>query len=134
MCPEHRRALGRKGSDGGRVFTTVTKYNVTGTVKQNSLPYEGTSGVLPPDSVLRWTTYSYDGVGRVVTATNPDGTQQQACFKDSEASAVAIDANGHRRREVRDVRGNRVQVQEYQGTYGTCTTDAGAPYGTTTYQ
>ena len=38
-----------------------------------------------------------------------------------------------RRRTTRDAYGRVVKVEEYTGTYTTCTTARGSPYATTTY-
>jgi len=108
-----------------KTIVSVTTYNVTGTVKQTSLPYF--DGLDTP----RYQTYIYDSLGRATKVSNPDSTFNLACYNDGVT--VKIDANGHRRREVRDALGRTVKVQEYTGSYSSCTTDEGTPYATTLY-
>jgi len=126
----------KKGSFLGRILATVTRYNPTGTVRQTSMPYVDTTGLVPADTSpsLRWTRFAYDSMGRALSRSMPDNTRTLACYRDLDGSSVSIDANNHRRREVRDVQGNRVRVQEYTGAFATCATDAGTPYATTNYE
>ena len=79
----------------------------------------------------QWTTFRYDALGRVTRTTYPDGTQTRACYDDWVT--VEIDANRHKTRTTRDAYGRVVKVEEYTGTYTTCSTARGTPYATTTY-
>lgn len=117
-----------------KTIVVDTVYNATGTVKQASLPY---FDVL---ETSRNMTYVYDLLGRVTQADNPDATFALACYNDGVT--VKIDAKSHRKREVRDALGRLVKVQEYTGSFSTCTTDETAvttvnivspPYATTYY-
>ncbi|MEW6682131.1 MAG: FG-GAP-like repeat-containing protein [Nitrospirota bacterium] len=126
-------ALGRtirqrsSGPDSNIIVTDI-QYDSRGAVRQTSLPYfetiESASG--------RWTTTSYDALGRVVRRDFPDGTRTLACY--SDWVAVSIDANNHHRREALDASGRVIEVNEYAGTFSTCDTSLGTPYATTTYE
>lgn len=90
------------------------------------MPYfDGTEG-------QRYTTFKYDALGRAAQVDNPDFTSVKACY--NNGVRVGIDANKHRKRETRNALGRLVKVEEYTGTYDSCTTDAGTPYSTTTYE
>ena len=112
------------GTDS-KIVTASIQYDNRGAVTQQSLP------VFEPASPNQWTTSEYDPLGRTIKTTNPDGSRGLACYDDWVT--VAIDANHHRHRTVRDASGRVVTVQEYTGTYTTCTTSVGSPYSTTTY-
>jgi RHS repeat-associated protein len=119
-----------KGSShtSARVFATKTVFDSTGTTQKTSLPYEDV-----PGPTVHWTSLSYDAKGRVISVTKPDGTRSVTCYRDLDGSSAALDANGHRRRQLVDVRGNLIRVDEYTGTFPSCTTTAGSPYATTRY-
>lgn len=71
-------------------------------------------------------------MGRILEVQKPDLTKEKVCY--DRGVTVRIDANGHRKRETRDVQGRLIKVEEYEGIYSSCTTDVGTPYATTTYQ
>jgi RHS repeat-associated protein len=81
----------------------------------------------------RFTTYAYDVNGRPVSVTAPDGSVVTTCRDDMVGVTVVVDPNKHRRRETRDVNGRVRRIEEYLGTFATCTTDVGTPYATTLY-
>jgi RHS repeat-associated protein len=117
-----------RGSATGRVIATRVRFNASGTVASQTLPYlDGTDGTLPG------TSFTYDAFGRRKTIVAVDGTTSLLCYSDLDGTTVAIDASGHKRREVRNVRGDIVQVQTYQGTFDACTTGIGTPYTSTVY-
>jgi RHS repeat-associated protein len=116
-----------RGNPTGRTIATRAIYSATGTINSTSLPYFEAS------EAPRWTTFAYDWRGRVVSQLNPDGARALACHGDLDGVAVTIDANNHRRRESRDLGGRLVQVEEYRGTFASCTLEAGSPYATTLY-
>lgn len=120
-----RTTLSKKDGPNGTYIAQQTQYNATGTVAQSSLPYfEGTE-------TPRWTAYKYDALGRTIEVTNPDGTTSTACY--DSLVTVGIDIDGHRKRTTKDVLGRLVKVEEYEGTYDSCTTDAGTSYAETNY-
>jgi len=117
----------KKDGPDGKTITTQTQYNNTGTVSQTSLPYF--TGL----ETARWTTNKYDAMGRVIEVNNPDSTKVMACYNDGVT--VGIDADGHRKRETKNAQGKLVKVEEYTGTFATCTPfDTGTLYATTIYQ
>jgi RHS repeat-associated protein len=122
------------GSASARVIAEERTYDASGRLASRSLPH--LSGTLPPEHIgpEARTRFRYDAYNRIVEETRPDGARTLTCYRDFDGSSVSIDPNGHRRRTVRDARGNVVRVQEYRGTYGSCTTDEGQPYATTDYE
>ena len=118
----------KKKSTGpdSKVTVTDTQYNVRGAVLKTSLPYfEGTGSP-------QWKTFVYDPVGRITRTDNPDASRILACNDDWVS--VTIDANNHKKREVKDSAGRLIRVDEYTGTFTTCDVAVGTPYATTTYQ
>ena len=108
----------------GKTIVTQTQYDSRGAVARSSLPYfEGGSP--------SWRSMTYDPLGRVINATDPDGSRALRCYRDWVTTS--IDANNRRRRETRDAAGRVVQVNEYLENFTSCTTDVGTPYATTRY-
>ncbi len=119
-----------KTGPDAKFIVTETKYNKTGTVSQTSLPYF--KGL---ETTARWTDYTYDPIGRVTRIDyiyeNP-ATRVLSCY--NNGVTVTIDTENHRRRQTKNAQGKLVKVEEYQGTYSTCSTDAGTPYASTIYE
>jgi YD repeat-containing protein len=89
----HLDGLGRvvqttKSTPGGTVFVD-TAYDARGNVASVTNPHYSTSS--PTDGS---TSFLYDGLGRQVKVTNPDGSYSQAAFKGS-AVALADEGNGN---------------------------------------
>jgi RHS repeat-associated protein len=117
------------GSTSARVISTRTYFNATGTKAAMSLPYDDT---LP--STERRAAFQYDALGRVTVVNAPDGTSTLFCYRDRDGSSASVDANGHPRRQVIDVHGNVVLVEEYKGlVLQSCSTAPGTPYASTSY-
>jgi RHS repeat-associated protein len=114
----------RAGAQGKTVVKETTYQGVARRVATETLPYF--EGETP-----KYRTFSYDAFGRVLTVTAPGEGTMQACYA---AGVVGlIDGNGHRKRDTRDFYGRVTTVEEYTGSYATCTTDVGTPYARTTY-
>ncbi len=121
-----RTYVQQKTGPAGRYVTARTEYNNTGTVKRSTMPYfEGES------YYDKWTYFTYDAMGRTTRVDNPDGTYVTACF--GAAVTVGIDADKHKKHQTRDSMGRLVKVEEYTGTFTSCTPEAGSPYAATTY-
>ena len=114
----------RTGPDSKNI-SVLTQYNPTGTVAQRSIPHFDAGQTT-------WKQFQYDPVGRVIRAINPDGTGPLNC--EDDWVSVTIDANHHRTRTIRDAYGRVVEIDNYLGNYGSCTTDAQSPYAVTQYQ
>jgi uncharacterized protein RhaS with RHS repeats len=97
------------GHDGTTVVSTVdTVYgpcacSPLGKVSQVSQPYA------PGDTRL-WTTYTYDGSGRTLTTTAPDGSITHYTYQGNQTTIT--DPAGKWKTYVNDAFGNLVQVQE----------------------
>ncbi len=111
-----------------KITVTEIQYESRGAIRQKSLPYFKTL----ESAAGRWSTSSHDALGRVIRLDSPDGTRSLVCFNDWVTGT--IDAADHRQRVPKDAYGRTVRVDEYQGTFSTCTTDVGSPYATTVYQ
>jgi YD repeat-containing protein len=110
----------KEGPDGSTIVQDI-EYDSTGRVYRKSLPYfDGTGSP-------KWITYTYDPVGRVTQITNPDSTVVTTSY--DKSTTTFIDANGHKKVEVKDVYGRLIKVEEYTGTTG-----SHALYATTTYE
>jgi RHS repeat-associated protein len=102
----------------GKTVVTQTQYDARGAVRAQSLPAFSGDGTL-------WQTMSYDPMGRITQVLNPDGSRTLQCQDDWVTASV--DANGHWQREVRDVAGRVLTIEEFGGTVSSCsTTGAGA--------
>ena len=112
------------GAENSRILTE-TQYDARGAVTRTSVPYKAGS------STKQWSTSTYDPLGRVVQTTHPDGTRTRACYDDGVT--VTLDAKNHKKRTTRDAYGRVTKVEEYTGTFSTCSTARGTPYATTTY-
>ncbi|PZS06134.1 MAG: hypothetical protein DLM69_00415 [Candidatus Chloroheliales bacterium] len=82
----------------------------------------------PDNSVERWTSTSYDSLGRAASVTAPDNTVTQMSYGSAAygPSTTSIDANQHQKRMEYDVFGRLTAAVELTGT-------TGLPYATTTY-
>ncbi len=110
----------KDGPDGKTIVADI-EYDSTGRVFRKSLPYFEVIGT------PRWMTYTYDPVGRVTQITNPDGTFVTTSY--DKDTTTFIDANDHKKVEIKDVYGRLIKVEEYTGTGG-----AYSLYATTIYE
>ena len=115
------------GSGSMKVLVSESQYDIRGLVKQSSLPYFKTT----ESATGRWTTMTYDTLGRMVKSTNPDNTSSQVCY--SGWTTTFLDQKFHKRVETKDAYGRLVTVQEYTGTQANCLTTGGTLYATTNY-
>jgi YD repeat-containing protein len=123
-----RTYLAKKSGPAGKVIATQTQYNATGTVHRSSLPYfDGTE-------TPRWTHYTYDDLGRATEVLNEydnPPTSVKACY--DVLVTTGLDAEGHKKRQTKDALGRLVKVEEFDGTFASCSTND-APYAETTYE
>ena len=110
-----------------KTIVVQSEYTRQGLLYRTSLPRFTT------DMTVTWAgTNVYDLAGRLVETAFADGTKARKCF--DEFVSVAIDADGHRKRETRDSSGHLLKVEEYSGAFSGCDASAGTPYATSTYQ
>lgn len=127
-----RTITNESSGSNGTTLVTKTEYTVKGQVSRTSLPYFKTG-----ESVTgRWSTMSYDPLGRVIQITHPDtlgGTllTTKSCY--APFVTVTLDPSGARKRETKDAYGRVVKIEEYSTTASTCDTAVGTPYATTNY-
>ncbi|BEH09273.1 RHS repeat-associated core domain-containing protein [Geobacter sulfurreducens subsp. ethanolicus] len=118
-----------KGPSSSRPYIqSDTTYDSRGNVVSRTTP------TYPQDYAKASThpfAYAYDSQGRVTRVTSPENTATSTCY-DRDVT-VTVDPNGHRRREVRDVYGRLLKVQEYEGRFSSCSTEEGTPYASTVY-
>ena len=109
-----RTIASEKTGTGATKIRTEQTYDVRGLVRSKTLPFiTGQTGI--PLS-----TSFYDAVGRVAKITHPDGSVSKVCY--ANRSVDTLDPKGHRRREVRDVYGRVVKVEQYEGVGADCST------------
>ncbi|MEW5744707.1 MAG: FG-GAP-like repeat-containing protein [Nitrospirota bacterium] len=110
----------------GKYIISETVFNNRGQVFKASLPYfaDASGNAL---ETRRWTTFTYDVLGRPVRVDNPDNTYVRKEYFQNRTTL--IDANGHVKVEEKDVYGKLVKVEEYSGVYPNHTL-----YATTTYE
>ncbi len=112
----------KKTGPDSKVTVVETRYNSQGMADQTSLPYfEGIEAA-------RYTTFTYDPLGRLTQTTNPDGTVATADYA-TPWEVKSVDANNHQRTERRDAYGRLIEVKEFTGTSSSPTV-----YATTTYE
>lgn len=114
-----RTILEKKTGPDNKIIDLQTQYNNTGTISQKSLPY------FENLDFPKWTTFSYDSLGRTTQINNPDGTTVSYSYGNWET--WSLDPNKHQKHEARDAWGRLVKVDEYTGSYGQNL------YATTTY-
>jgi RHS repeat-associated protein len=92
-------------SDPAGADVVDTVYNGLGQVYTVSNPYRNTSNGL--------TTYAYDGLGRTISQTNPDGSSQQWSY--SGNTVISTDENGNQWQRTSDALGRLINVLEPNG-------------------
>lgn len=120
------------------IVSGLTKYNSRGLPERQFLPYYSDKPLNVAEIVSPATPNTlteYDPMGRVVKATNPDGTYSTAQYKDW--TTVSIDENGHKQESDFDAYGRLIQKREYLGADGRSPNypaSAYALYATTNYK
>jgi RHS repeat-associated protein len=125
----------RTPAPGGQDVVTFTLYNVAGEQSTTSVQYfvtaytgaPGSAAYSIPDSSQTVTTYSYDGLGRTLSTTDPlshttqtaysvvcnaAGTSDSQCYEQT----LTTDANNHRHGGLTDGFGRLIYDQRYSGS------------------
>jgi hypothetical protein len=98
-----------------------TKYDNMGRVSQVSNPYRSTAGSEGPTNPSnRWTTSTYDALGRVLTVQTSDTAQVSSVY--SGTTVTVTDQAGRKRKSETDALGRLVKVTEAPEV-ATCQTD-----------
>jgi RHS repeat-associated protein len=123
-----------QGFDGSTIRVS-TAYDALGRVSQTSRPYFVNGGT------PRYTTFTYDALGRALTRTKPDGSVSQVAYHG--LAVTKTNALGQTRSTVKNSQGNVVSVTDALGNtmtyvydgFGnlTKTTDASGNVTTATY-
>ena len=94
----------------GHIGVTDVEYDVMGRVKRTSNPYyaSGASAAINPSG--KWTTATYDKLGRATSITLPDNTQIQSAYNGT--TTTVTDQAGRQRRQLTDSLGRVVRVDE----------------------
>jgi|GEM_PF-4980374 len=102
-------------SEGTNKFTVTSKtYDLLGNVQKDYLPKTTTGNSYESPVVTDpGTTYTYDVMGRVLTATNTLGTSTNSY---DDWTTTSTDADAKRKDYTNDARRNLVQVKEYIGS------------------
>lgn len=131
---ENRLVETRTAAPGGQDVVQFILYNAAGQVSQTSVKYfvptyTGPADQLAysvPDSTQAATYTTYDGLGRILSATdalsnsgqisysvacNVVGTSDAACYEET----LAVDPNGHQQGTLSDAFGRTIYAQRYSG-------------------
>ena len=98
-----------------QVVSGLTRYNTKGQPIEKYLPYfrPERADYLEPDYSLPHSSLSYDSLGRVTEATNPDLSRSSSIY--SLWSVANIDPNGHKTAKHFDAWGRIIRVEEFTG-------------------
>jgi YD repeat-containing protein len=110
-----------EAASAGKIIVANTGYNGLDQVVRQSLPYEvaATLGVYQsPNWSQPKTETSYDGLGRVLTVTNPNGAQRQTRYHFGSANREIgmVDELGHQQIQEIDAFGRLVKAKQYTVT------------------
>ena len=110
------REVGRDtlGFDGSTIRARKN-YDPLGRVQQTTRPFF-------IGATKQWTVYTYDALGRVLTATAPDGSITQMAYHG--LSVTQTNANNEARTVVKNARGDVIQVTDAQSNNFYYTRDA----------
>jgi RHS repeat-associated protein len=103
------REIRSEMSEGSTSILTDKQYDQMGRLWRTSNPYR-TGEAVP------WTTTACDGLGRVLTATTPDGAQVNTVYNGDQATVT--DPAGKQRSSTTDALGRLTQVVEVLGEGG----------------
>ncbi|MDW8101075.1 MAG: RHS repeat-associated core domain-containing protein, partial [Anaerolineae bacterium] len=109
------------------------RYNALGQVARQTLPYlypAAPGSYRAPDWSRPQRQYAYDGLGRLIQVTHPDGTRVRHFY--DRRRVATLDENGHQTIRERDPFGRLIAVRQYQGVYTSPAWEA-IPYATATY-
>ena len=114
------------GESGHTIISSTTAYNNCGEVVNEYVSQDFASILTSYQTPGSWnsTSYTYDGLGRVLVQTNPDGTQLSNNYSNSWETIIT-DALGHRKNYYCDAYQNLIKVEELDSSYNI--------YGTTNY-
>ena len=99
------RTLEARQYEGASTFiATKTEYDAVGRAFKSSNPYR------PQSESTVWTTTAFDGLGRVISVTTPDGAFASTSY--SGNTATVTDQAGKKRKSVSDGLGRLVEVYE----------------------
>ncbi len=109
-----------EAASAGRIIVANTRYNGLDQVVRQSLSYE-VSAVLGAYQAPDWsqpkTETSYDGLGRVLTVTNPNGAQRQTRYRFGSTMANreigVVDELGRQQIQEIDAFGRLVKAKQY---------------------
>ncbi|MEW5745519.1 MAG: RHS repeat-associated core domain-containing protein [Nitrospirota bacterium] len=92
----------------GKFIVSETRYNTRGLVATTSLPYFVDAAGQPLETI-RWTSYTYDPIGRVTKVISPDNTTVTKSYEIYvNYRVVTTDANGGYKIEEKDVYGRLI--------------------------
>jgi RHS repeat-associated protein len=104
------RIIREEAGNGSTIVSVVeTEYDSCacspiGKLKRVSMPHA-------PNAAVYWTTYNYDGLGRTVSVTSPDGASTKR-YEYAGNTVKFIDEAGRWKKYTMDAFGNIVQVEE----------------------
>jgi RHS repeat-associated protein len=94
----------------GHVGVTDIDYDEMGRVKRTSNPYYASGATAPINPSGKWTTVTYDKLGRAIEIELPDLTKIQSSYNGT--TTTVTDQAGRQRRQLVDALGRVVRVDE----------------------
>ncbi len=104
-----------------QIISGITEYNSRGMVDKKYLPYfvDSSPDFVAPTYAQAYSSFQYDGLGRVIQTTNPDLTYSTTSY--SDWTVTVTDEEGHYKTYYYDARKRLIQVNEHNDgqTYST---------------
>lgn len=109
-----RKIQTRQEAEGSNFAVADFAYNTRDLLEKESLPYfsAGSSKTAATTTAALYTTYAYDPMGRVTTATDANGTTTNT-YNDRKLTVTV--ANSKSKDLIKDAYGNLVEVDEHNG-------------------
>lgn len=117
-----------RGDPGHIIVSGTNTYNARGLVVKSYiaqyLPVSDVNGYKAPEASWKYASYTYDGLGRVITQTNPDGTSVSNDYSTAWRN-LGTNERGYKKASYNDAFGRLIKVEEYNAS--------DQLYATTTY-
>jgi YD repeat-containing protein len=125
-------------ASASQIVVANSRYDGQDRVLTDTLPYlkTATGGTYQtPDWTESSREYTYDRLGRLTEAENPDGTTVRSYYNNTSAGLLTavIDAEDHMTIHVVDGLGRLVGARQFSGTYASNPTWTATPYATAAY-
>jgi len=119
----NRKIQTRQEAEGSNFSASDFVYDTRGLLQKESLPYfsTGSAKTAATSTTALYTTYAYDPMSRVTTATDANGTTTNTY---NDRKLTVTDSNGKTKDLIKDAYGNLIEVDEHNGANTYVTTYA----------